>query len=100
MEHNPHGETVHGGKRYHTLWRLQPDSSRVLIAAVEAILMTSRATPTIEWFVAAPERMSAYTTLVVAKRWFPTEGDAMDALLRLEALAMAGELPSEIRDVI
>jgi hypothetical protein len=76
------------------------EGTQELVAQVQAIVFFHRATATLSWHVAAPECFSNYSTLVVSKRAFETEGDAMDALLRVEALAMAGELPAELRDVI
>ena len=100
MEHHPHGEPVMNGMRYHTLWRFNADHTRELVAAVQCAIVTYRATPILSWHVAAPERFSEHTTLVVSQRAFPTEGDAMDALLRLETLGIEGNLPADIRDAI
>jgi hypothetical protein len=100
MEHHPYGEPVMNGMRYHTLWRFNVDHTRELVAAVQCVIVTYRATPTLSWHVAAPERFSEHTTLVVSKRAFPNEGEAMDALLRLETLGIEGNLPTDIRDAI
>ena len=100
MEHIPHGEFVQGGAVLHKLWRFPPEGGQVLVARVQCGVVMYRATPSISWYVSAPVPHPHGEPLVVAMRAFDTEGDAMDALLRLEALGCDGVLPADLRDAI
>ena len=100
MEHLPYGESCHGGSIVHNLWRFPESGERVLVARVQCMIVFYRATASLVWHVAAPEPRPVGVPLVLSQRAFDTEGDAMDALLRLEALAIDGKLPMDLRDAI
>ena len=100
MEHLPYGDLCHGGAVVHNLWRFPESGERVLVARVQCMIVFYRATPSLILLVAAPEPRPYGGPLVLSQRAFVTEGDAMDALLRLEALATDGKLPMDLRDAI
>lgn len=100
MEHLPYGEAINGGSVVHNLWRFSECGERELVARVQCSVVFYRATASLAWHVAAPEPRPYGVPLVLSQRAFDTEGDAMDALLRLEALAIDGKLPKDLRDAI
>lgn len=100
MEHLPYGEMCHGGAVVHNLWRFPERGERELVARVQCSIVFYRATASLVWHIAAPEPRRYGGPLVLSLRAFDTEGDAMDALLRLEALAIDGMLPRDLRDAI
>ena len=100
MEHLPYGDLCHGGAVVHNLWRFPERGERELVARVQCSIVFYRASASLIWHVAAPQPHRYGGPLVLSLRAFDTEGDAMDALLRLEALAIDGMLPKDLRDAI
>ena len=100
MEHLPYGDICYGGSVVHNLWRFPESGERVLVARVQCSIVFYRATASLIWHVAAPEPRPYGGSLVLSLRAFDTEGDAMAALLRLEALAVDGMLPRDLRNAI
>lgn len=100
VRHIEHGDPVNMGRAYHSLevWTgkvWQP------IAQVQALVMPSSSGPVVDWFVCQRQRVDQSETVYWSpRRHFTTEGDAIDALWRLQGLYKEGFWPLDIEDAI